>query len=70
MLTLDARVQVTCTETDHVAIATIVRIQGNRVDILLDQGGGDIIISMLKQKPGLYVGSRSGLEFTLLTQSA
>ena len=67
MLTLDARVEVTCTDTDQVARATIVRIQGNRVDVVLDQGGGDIIISMVMQKPRLYVGSRSGLEFTLRT---
>ena len=65
MLTLDAQVQLTCTETDQVASATIVRIQGRRVDVVLDQGGGDIIISMVMQKPGLYVGSRSGLEFTM-----
>ena len=65
MLTLDAQVQLTCTETDQVASATIVRIQGSRVDVVLDQGGGDIIISMVMQKPGLYVGSRSGLEFTM-----
>ena len=68
MLTLDARVQVACTETDQVAPATILRIQGNRVDVVLDQGGGDIIISMVMQKPGLYVGSRSGLEFTMRTK--
>ena len=67
MLALDARVQLTCTETDQVAPATIVRVQGNRVDEVLDQGGGDIIISMVMQKPGLYVGSRSGLEFTMRT---
>ena len=67
MLTLDARVHVTCTETDQVAPATIVRIIGNRVDVVLDQGGGDIIISMVMQKPGLYVGSRSGLEFIMRT---
>ena len=67
MLTLDARVQLTCTENDQVAPATIVRMQGNRVDVVLDQGGGDIIISMVMQKPGLYVGSRSGLEFTMRT---
>ena len=67
MLTLDARVQLTCTETDQVAPATIVRIQGNRVDVVLDQGGGDIIISMVMQKPGLYVGSRSGIELTMRT---
>ena len=67
MLTLDARVKVSCTETDQVAPATIVRIIGNRVDVVLDQGGGDIIISMVMQKPGLYVGSRSGLEFIMRT---
>ena len=67
MLTLDARVELTCTENDQAAQATIVRIQGNRVDVVLDQGGGDIIISMVMQKPGLYVGSRSGLEFTMRT---
>lgn len=67
MLTLDARVQLTCTETDQVAPATILRIQGNRVDVVLDQGGGGIIISMVMQKPGLYVGSRSGLEFIMGT---
>ena len=67
MLTLDARVDVTCTETDRVAPAKIVRILGNRIDVVLDQGGGDIIISMVMQKPGLYVGSRSGLEFTMRT---
>ena len=69
MLTLDARVQVTCTETDQVAPATIARIQGNRVDVVLDQGGGDIVISMMMQKPGLYVGSRTGLEFTMRIKS-
>ena len=67
MLTLDARVQITCTETDHVAPATVVRIQGKRVDVVLNQRGEDIIISMILQKPGLYVGSRSGLEFTMRT---
>ena len=70
MLTLDARVQVACTETDQVAPATIVRIRGNKVDVVLDQGGGDIIISMVMQKPGLYVGSRSGLEFIMRTKPA
>ena len=67
MLTVDARVNVTCTETDQVASATILRINGNRVDVMLDQGGGDIIISMVMQKAGLYVGSRSGLEFVMRT---
>lgn len=67
MLTLDARVEVTCIETNQVAPATILRIQGKRVDVVLDQSGGDIVISLFMQKPGLYVGSRSGLEFILRT---
>ena len=67
MLTIDARVQVTCTENDQVAPGTIVRIQGNRVDVMLDRGGGAIVIGMEMQKPGLYVGRRSGLEFTMRT---
>ena len=67
MLTLDARVEVTWIETDQIAPATIVRIQGKRVDVVLDQSDGDIVISLFLQKPGLYVGSRSGLEFILRT---
>ena len=63
MLTLDARVKLTCVDTDQVADGTIVRIQGNRVDVALDQGG--LIISLFMKKPGLYVGSQSGLEFVM-----
>ena len=67
MVKLDARVQVTCTETGKQAPATIMRIQGKRVDVVINQGGGDIIMSMVMHKPGLYVGSRSGLEFIMRT---
>ena len=63
MLTLDAKVNLTCVETDHVARGTIVRIQGNRVDVALDQGG--LMVSLQKKKTGLYVGSQSGLEFVM-----
>ena len=63
MLTLDARVKLTCVDTDQVAEGTIVRIQGNRVDVALDQGG--LMISLFMKKPGLYVGSQSGLEFVM-----
>ena len=63
MLTLDARVKLTCVDTDQVADGTIVRIQGNRVDVALDQGG--LMISLFMKKPGLYVGSQSGLEFVM-----
>ena len=67
MVTLDMQVKVTCTETNQVAQATVVRIYGKRVDVALNQGGGEIIISMSKQKLGFYVGSSSGLEFTMRT---
>ena len=63
MLTLDARVKLTCVDTDQVADGTIVRIQGNRVDVALDQSG--LMISLFMKKPGLYVGSQSGLEFVI-----
>ena len=63
MLTLDAKVNLTCVETDHMANGTIVRIQGNRVDVALDQGG--LMVSLYMKKAGLYVGSHSGLEFVM-----
>ncbi len=63
MLTLDAKVNLTCVETDHTATGTIVRIKGNRVDVALDQGG--LIVSLYMKKAGLYVGSHSGLEFVM-----
>ena len=63
MLTLDAKVSLTCVETNHMAPGTIVRIQGNRVDVALDQGG--LLISLHMKKAGLYVGSQSGLEFVM-----
>ena len=52
MLTLDAKVSLTCVETNHVAPGTIVRIQGNRVDVALDQGG--LLVSLHMKKAGLY----------------
>ena len=63
MLTLGARVKLTCVDNDQEADGTIVRIQGNRVDVALDQGG--LMISLFMKKPGLYVGSQSGLEFVM-----
>ena len=63
MLTLDARVKLTCVDNDQEADGTIVRIQRNRVDVALDQGG--LMISLFMKKPGLYVGSQSGLEFMM-----
>ena len=64
MLTLDQKVTLNCTDTGKDATGTIVRINGNRVDVTLD-GGGSILIALMMQKPGLYVGSQSGLEFVM-----
>ena len=66
MLTLDQKVTLSCTDTGKEAAGTIVRIVGNRVDVMLD-GGGELLVSLKMQKPGLYVGSRSGLEFVMWT---
>lgn len=63
MLSLDAKVNLTCIETDQMASGTIVRIHGNRVDVALDQGG--LMVSLYMKKAGLYVGSQSGLEFIM-----
>jgi hypothetical protein len=63
MLSLDAKVNLTCVETDQMAPGIIVRIQGNRVDVALNQGG--LMVSLYMKKAGLYVGSQSGLEFVM-----
>ena len=63
MLTLDAKVKLICVETDRMAPGTVVRIQGSRVDVALDQGGW--LVSLHMKKAGLYVGSHSGLEFVM-----
>ena len=66
MLTLDKKVTLHCTDTGKDATGTIVRINGNRVDVILD-GGGNLLVSLSMQKAGLYVGSQSGLEFVMRT---
>ena len=66
MLALDQKVILSCTDTGKNAAGTIVRIVGNRVDVMLD-GGGNLLVSLNMQKPGLYVGSQSGLEFVMRT---
>jgi len=63
MLSLDKKVNLTCIDNDQIAAGTIVRVQGSRVDVALDQGG--LLISLQMKKPGLYVGSQSGLEFLM-----
>ena len=66
MLALDQKVTLSCTDTGNDASGKIVRIVGNRVDVMLD-GGGNLLVSLNMQKPGLYVGSQSGLEFVMRT---
>ena len=66
MLTLDQKVVLNCTDTGKDASGTIVRIVGDRVDVMLD-GCGNLLISLFMQKAGLYVGSQSGLEFVMKT---
>ena len=64
MLTIDKEVTLRCTDNDKEAPGIVARIQGNRVDVkLLD--GGEMLISLVMQKPGLYVGERMGLEFVM-----
>ena len=64
MLALDKKVTLHCTDTGKDATGIIVRINGNRVDVMLD-GGGNLLVSLSMQKAGLYVGSQSGLEFVM-----
>ena len=66
MLALDQKVTLSCTDTGNDASGKIVRIVGSRVDVMLD-GGGNLLVSLNMQKPGLYVGSQSGLEFVMRT---
>ena len=51
MLALDQKVTLSCTDTGNNASGTIVRIVGNRVDVMLD-GGGNLLVSLNMQKPG------------------
>ena len=64
MLVIDQKVTLNCTETGRDASGNIARIAGNRVDVILD-GGSNILVSLRMSKPGLYVGSQSGLEFVM-----
>ena len=64
MLAIDQKVTLNCTDTGHDAPGTIVRIVGDRVDVMLD-GGANILVSLRKSKSGIYVGSQSGLEFVM-----
>ncbi len=58
---LDQRVTVTCTDTDKTMPGTVVRVQGDRAEVSI----GDLDLTMRRTKPGLWVGNRAGMEFTI-----
>lgn len=58
---LDDRVTVTCTDTDKTMQGTVVRLRGDHADVSV----GDLVISLRRSKPGLWVGSRAGMEFVV-----
>ncbi len=58
---LDDTVTVECTDTDQKMDGQIVRMQGDRVDVMVS----GLILTLRRTKPGLYVGSRSGMEFVV-----
>ena len=58
---LDQRVTVTCTDTDKTIPGTVVRVQGDRAEVSI----GDLDLTMRRTKPGLWVGNRAGMEFTI-----
>lgn len=61
---LDDTVTVECTDTDQKMDAQVVRMQGDRVDVMVS----GLILSLKRTKPGIYVGNRSGMEFVLKTK--
>ncbi len=58
---LDDQVTVTCTDTDKEMPGTVVRMRGEWVDVSVSE----LMISLRRAKPGLWVGSKAGMEFTI-----
>ena len=50
MLAIDQKVTLNCTDTGRDAPGTIVRIVGDRVDVMLG-GGANILVSLRMSKP-------------------
>lgn len=61
---LDDTVTIECTDTDQKLDAQVVRMQGDRVDVMVS----GLILSLRRTRPGIYVGTRSGMEFVLKTK--
>lgn len=60
---LDDKVTVTCTDTDKTMPGTVIRMKGDWVDVEV----GELLIGLRRAKPGLWVGSKAGMEFTIST---
>lgn len=58
---LDDQVTVTCTDNDRTMRGTVVRLQGDRADVSI----GDLLITLRRSKPGMWVGNRAGMEFVV-----
>ncbi len=58
---LDEQVTVTCTDNDRTMRGTVVRLQGDRAEVSV----GDLMIVLRRSKPGLWVGTRAGMEFVV-----
>lgn len=58
---LDEEVTVTCTDTDKTMRGTVVRLQGDRAEVTV----GDLLITLRRSKPGIWVGNRAGMEFVV-----
>lgn len=58
---LDDTVTVECTDTDQKMDAQVVRMQGERIDVMIS----GLILTLKRTRPGIYVGNRGGMEFVL-----
>lgn len=62
---LDDIVSVTCTDTDKTEQGKVVRLGRDRADIMI----GPAVIQFKMTKPGFYIGTLHGLEFTMQRNS-
>lgn len=58
---LDEQVTVTCTDNDRTMRGTVVRLQGDRAEVTV----GDLLLTLRRSKPGIWVGNRAGMEFVV-----
>lgn len=63
---LDDTVSVECTDTEQTLDGKVTRLQGDRLEVMVS----GFILALRRTKPGLYVGSRGGMEFVVRSGSA